>query len=80
MGIMAAGILRKLRRCTWLSAGLLGAPALLIAGCTVGPDYHPTKTETRTPGRLGRHHRGRARPDERRDDRDGPASANGGAS
>ena len=49
MGIMAARILHKLRRCTWLSAGLLGAPALLIAGCTVGPDFHPTKTETELP-------------------------------
>ena len=49
MGIMAARILRKLRRRTWLSAALLGAPALLMAGCMVGPDYHPTKPEKELP-------------------------------
>jgi len=49
MRIMAARILRKLRRCTRRSAAILGAPALLLAGCAVGPDYHPTKTETAMP-------------------------------
>ena len=27
----------------WVSVGLLGAPALLLAGCMVGPNYQPTK-------------------------------------
>ena len=49
MEIMGARILRRLRGCAWLYVGLLGAPALLMAGCMVGPDYHPTKTETELP-------------------------------
>jgi len=49
MGNMGERIRRKLQGCTWVFAGLLGAVALLTAGCKVGPDYRPTKTETALP-------------------------------
>jgi NodT family efflux transporter outer membrane factor (OMF) lipoprotein len=47
--MMGARILRRLRGSTGLCVTLLGAPVLLMAGCAVGPDYHPTKTETKLP-------------------------------
>jgi NodT family efflux transporter outer membrane factor (OMF) lipoprotein len=39
----------RFNRSCWLRFGLPGAAALLMAGCAVGPDYQPTKTETQLP-------------------------------
>jgi NodT family efflux transporter outer membrane factor (OMF) lipoprotein len=49
MGNICARILGGRRRFIGLAAGLLGAPMLLMAGCMVGPNYHPTKTESPFP-------------------------------
>jgi NodT family efflux transporter outer membrane factor (OMF) lipoprotein len=49
MRTIGGRILRGRRGCARLCAGFLGAPALLMAGCMVGPNYQPTKTETPLP-------------------------------
>jgi NodT family efflux transporter outer membrane factor (OMF) lipoprotein len=49
MESMAARIPGKLRGRIWRSAAILGLPAMFLAGCAVGPDYHPTKTESPMP-------------------------------
>ena len=46
---MGARILHERRGRARRYAGLLGAAALFLAGCAVGPNYHPTQTETPLP-------------------------------